>query len=253
MPHGAAAALIVAVDPGELPTERFGMLHRLTVAQWATVRDACCELRVMAPGSVFSRKGQPLSESILLVDGLIGRHVANRRGQREMVAIEVPGDFVDLHGMPLGHLDHDVTVLSESVIAVFRHERLKKLVDDDPELAIALWAMTLIDAAVHRHWSFRLGRLATMARIANFLCEVDTRLGLSGRSDASGFALPLTQNDLADACGVTPVHVNRVLRDLREGGYCSIRDGRVHFIDRDALYQVAEFDPSYLYISSYDL
>ncbi|WP_299819283.1 Crp/Fnr family transcriptional regulator [uncultured Jannaschia sp.] len=200
------------------------------------------------PGkTVIAHRNEPLSESLLLAEGMIGRHVASAgEGATQLVALQVPGDFVDLHGFPIGTLDHEVRAVSDVRMAVFPHAALAELVRTDPGLTIALWGMTIIDAAIHRYWSFRIGALRGMARVANFLAEMDIRLRQANAVIRSSFDLPLTQAQIGAACGMTSVHVNRVLRDLRETGCCVMRNRRVSIHDRDALQRIGQFDPTFL-------
>jgi CRP-like cAMP-binding protein len=168
-------------------------------------------------------------------------------GNRQLVAIHVPGDFVDLHAFPLRKLDHDVATLTECTVAQFKHAEIEKLILTHPNLGKQLWFSTLLDAAMHREWIFRLGRLGAAGRVAHFFAETERRLRMVGMSDGQNFALPLQQSDIASACGITPVHANRVLRDLRERGIVTVGHGRVQISDLAALHREAEFDEQYLY------
>jgi CRP-like cAMP-binding protein len=117
-----------------------------------------------------------------------------------------------------------------------------------PELAKLVWFSTLLDAAMHREWIFRLGRLNAMARVGHFFCEIEAKLRAVGLSDGASFELAMTQNDLGEACGITPVHMNRMLRMSKEGGLLQMRAGQVQLLDRPGLARLSEFDPSYLFI-----
>ncbi|WP_298434853.1 Crp/Fnr family transcriptional regulator [uncultured Jannaschia sp.] len=228
---------------------RRGMAARLTDEQWAEVRACCSEIRSWPGRTVISRKHDPLDRSLLLVEGLIARHVPGPdRALHEMVALEVPGDFVDLHSFPIGTLDHDVTAITDARLAVLPHDRLKEMMDRRPDVALALWALTVVDASIHRYWSFRVGALRATGRVANLLCELQSRLEMAGLADETGFHLPLTQVDLSEACGLSPVHVNRVIRELREAGHCTVKDGRVTIFDLKALRRTGKYDPSFLEI-----
>ncbi len=178
------------------------------------------------------------------------RYIDNNQGDRQLVSIQVPGDFVDLHGYPLRVLDHDVSTLTEVEVALVPHEALDGLVAEEPALARKLWFSTLLDAAIHREWIFKLGRLPSHGRVAHFFCETELRLRAVGLSDGQRFELPLTQPDIAEICGLTSIHVNRVLRDLREQGLCTVRDGAVEVHDMPALTRLGEFDPAYLYVDA---
>lgn len=221
---------------------------RLSEAEKQALEDAVSDVMVLPARHVLVRQGDTVTRSTFLVEGLMCRYMDGRDGQRQLVALHVPGDFVDLHGFPLEQLDHDVATLSQARIASFPREALLALTRTHPHLMRMLWFSTLLDAAIHREWIFRLGRLHALARVAHFFCEMDVRLRLVELSDGDSFALPITQADLAEACGLTSVHVNRVLRQLRDEGLLAFRGGVVQVLDRKRLIGAGEFDPAYLYI-----
>lgn len=232
-------------------TERFLRSRRgvrLETAERARLEAAISEVRLIYPRTRLVRAGEPLSQSTLLIEGFMCRHIDDRKGLRQLVAIHVPGDFVDLHGYPLKTLDHDIATLTAATIATVPHEELAAIEREAPELARKLWYATLLDAAIHRAWLFRLGRLDAIGRVAHFLCETNARLAVAGLSDGRRFVLGITQNDLAEICGLTDVHVNRVVRALREEGLCMFRSSLVEIFDPARLAARGQFDPTYLYI-----
>lgn len=228
------------------------MVGHLDAELWRRLDAACTGVHTLSPRETFSRAGEPLAQSALLLDGIMARYVAEPgAGQnRLMVSLQVSGDFVDLHGMPLGHLDHDVTALTQARVALFPHAALIDIMDDSPQDARALWKLTMIDAAIHRHWIYRSGRLRALAAVADFICEMDLRLQACEQVDGDRVPLPLMQTDLAEVSGLSTVHVSRVTKELRDAGLCTIRAGAAHIHDRDALRRLAGFDPSYLYLPS---
>jgi CRP-like cAMP-binding protein len=233
-------------------TERF-LRHRRGAALTEDERarlDSSVSRVVSLDGRVtMVRAGESLSHSTLLIDGFMCRYIDDRQGLRQLVAVHVPGDFVDLHAYPLKSLDHEVATLTAVTIAQVPHRALDAIVDDLPQLARKLWYSTLLDAAMHRAWLFRLGRLDAPGRIAHFLCETSARLQTVGLSDGRNFTLGLNQSDIAEVCGLTNVHVNRVLRTLREKGLCSVRSSRVEIFDPAGLARLGQFDATYLYLS----
>ena len=232
---------------------KVGMIRRLTDAHYRALMDRCSEIRPAKARTVLTRQGEAVDESLMLTRGIMGRHVpAKDREVRQMVAIEVPGDFVDLHGFPTGILDHDVTAITDVEMAVFPHAAIREIVETDPDLTVALWGLTIVDAAIHRHWSFRIGALRALSAIANFLCELELRLRLAGEAEEGRFRLALTQTDIAEACGMTSVHVSRMLRDLREAGLCSVEGGYVTLHDHDGLRELGRFDPHFLHLGGID-
>ncbi|MDX3908410.1 MAG: Crp/Fnr family transcriptional regulator [Sphingobium sp.] len=207
-------------------------------------------VRKLPPRSMLVREGDPVSVSTYLIEGFMCRYKDDREGQRQIVAVHVPGDFVDLHAYPLKRLDHDVATLTTCRVAQIPHARLDDIMAQRPSMAKLLWFSTLLDAAMHREWIFRLGRLNALCRLGHFFCELESKLRVVGLSDGCKFELPMTQTDLAEACGITAVHVNRMARELRERGMLRTQGNQVEILDREALYRLSEFDPAYLFISS---
>ena len=232
--------------------EKF-LLHRrgatIYPEERAVLEASISEILTLEPRSTIVREGQPMTQSMFLVEGFMCRYIDDRKGHRQLVAVQVPGDFVDLHAYPLKMLDHDVATLTAATVALVPHTALDRLVDERPELARKLWFSTLLDAATHRAWLFRLGRLDAVGRVAHFLCETNARLVAVGLSDGRRFALGLTQNDLSEVCGITNVHVNRVLRQLREEGLCVFRSAMVDILNPERLAARGQFKPSYLYLT----
>ncbi|MWD28287.1 helix-turn-helix domain-containing protein [Aquicoccus sp. SCR17] len=201
--------------------------------------------RYTAPHTILER-GHILDRSTLLIEGFVAR-VIREEGKRHIVALHVPGDFVDLHAFALKRLDHDVVSIGPVQIGHVTHDRLEALMECEPHLARVLWYSTLLDAAIHREWILKLEQLSADGRLAHLIAELWHRLDFVGWADPSGFAFPLTQAELADACGTTPIHLNRVVRKLREQGIADISRGRVTVLDRAALRELGRFDPDYLY------
>jgi len=198
--------------------------------------------------SYVVREGAPLDRSALLVDGIMARNKSLRDGERQITELHVPGDFADLHAFTLKRLDHDIVALSDCRISWVPHDLLREAIDLFPHLGRLFWFSTNLDAAIHRAWTVSLGRRDALQGLAHLLCELQVRLEIVGLADADGYALPLTQHDLADCLGLTAVHVNRVLRELRELRLVTVRSSRVTIADLGRLRQIAEFSPDYLFL-----
>jgi CRP-like cAMP-binding protein len=231
-------------------TERFLRDKRggaLTQEERARLEAGIKEVRSLSPRTTIVRAWTTLHQSMLLIDGFMSRYIDDRNGHRQLVAIHVPGDFVDLHAFPLRELDHDIETMTAATVAIVPHQELDEMTQAFPEMARKLWFATLIDAAIHRAWLFRLGRLDAVGRVAHFLCETNARLTSAGLSNGLRFALGITQSDLAEICGLTNVHVNRVLRQLREEGLCTFRASIVELLEPQALAARGQFNPAYPY------
>ena len=218
------------------------------VREEEVLRNAVAEVRSFPAGRTIVRSGQVLEQSMLLVDGLLARFKDLSDGQRQIMEIHVAGDFADLHGFPLKRLDHDVGALTAVRMAFVPHAELVRITEEEPHLARILWMSSLIDAAIQRERILSVGRRAARSRIAHLLCELYLRLEVVGLADDGAYDLPLTQLDLGDATGLTSVHVNRMLRELREERLLTFRGGRVAIHDWERLKQAAEFDPTDLHL-----
>lgn len=191
----------------------------------------------------------PLSKSLYLDRGLVGRYGTDRQGRRQFVGIQIPGDYFDIAAYVLSWLDHDVVTLSEAEITATSHASLDRLRDEQPQLYRKLWQISMIDGSIHRYWIFRMGRLAGKARIANFLTEMFVRLYARGLCGIDRYDLPLSQNELAEICGMTAVHVNRLLGELRLDGMCTLAEGTVSLGNLPALARIGHYSPDYLYLA----
>ncbi|MES3152366.1 Crp/Fnr family transcriptional regulator [Sphingomonas faeni] len=219
----------------------------LTDEEKQVLEDSIAGVRSLPGRNLMVRAGERVEVSTLLLEGFICRYMDDRQGQRQLVAVHVPGDFVDLHGFPMKRLDHDVATIGPAKIATIEHRTLQSITERFPHLTRMLWFSTLLDAAMHREWIFRLGRLGAEGRIAHLFCELYTRLEMVGLAQDGRFTMAMTQPDLAEACGITGVHVNRVLRVLRERGLLTYKGGEAHIADLKGLAAIAEFEPQYLY------
>lgn len=214
------------------------------------LRALVAEVRDVPAKRTFIRAREKLTTSTLLLDGVMCRYKDLSEGERQITELHVAGDFVDLHSFTLKRLDHNIMALSPCRVAIVPHERLRALSETHPHLTRLYWFTTNMDAAVHREWEVSLGRRPALARVAHLLCEMHTRLGLVGLTDGLEFHLPLTQADLAECVGLTSVHVNRTIKQLRDDGVADVRRGRVVILDRARLAAVAEFEPGYLYLEN---
>lgn len=218
----------------------------------AAIRGAIAEYRDIPAQTTFLPAGKDLDFSTMLLDGLMCRYKDLRNGERQISELHVPGDFADLHSFSLKHLDHSVMTLTACKIAVVPHEKLEAITREHPHLTRVYWFLTNLDAAIHREWELSLGRRTAISRTAHLFCELHARLALVDLADDEGYALPFSQTVLAECVGLTSVHVNRVLRELRERGLVDFRRGRVRLLDLNGLKQLAEFDPAFLYLEKRD-
>jgi CRP-like cAMP-binding protein len=188
------------------------------------------------------------THSILMTSGFSCRYGVLADGTRQITAVHTAGDFVDLHGLLLKEMDHAVGALTDCTVLAFPHGRLVKITERFPHLTRLLWLLTLLDGAMHRQWLVGMGRLSATQRTAHFICELYTRLSTIGQAHEHAFAFPVTQAALADVTGISAVHVNRVLQELRQSGMIGWEGGQITIKDWEGLAHFAQFDGRYLHL-----
>ena len=184
----------------------------------------------------------------LMIEGWACRYSIVDDGKRQITAFLVPGDFCDAHIIMFGQMDHSIGALGQARVA-FISKDLMAEVAERPSLTRALWWASLVDEGVLRAWLVNMGRREASDRVAHLVCELHARLLSVGMGGNNTFEMPLTQEDLGDALGLSPVHINRVLRRLRERGLMTFSNRKVVIQDLDALKQVGGFNPLYLHLN----
>lgn len=212
------------------------------------IRESVAETRTVPADQLLIRAGQELSSSLMLLEGWLARSKDLPSGERQVTQLHVAGDFADLHGFTLKRLDHDVTTLTRCVVAVVPHERLRLITEHYPRLTWIYWMLTNVDAAITRELALSLGQRSAISRMGHLFCELHARLDAVGRARPDGYELPMTQRELAECLGLTVVHANRTLQELRRRGLVEFENRQLTILDRRGLEGVAEFDPSYLYL-----
>ena len=213
--------------------------------KWA-LRRATERTRRVGAGRNLVLVGDRLTECHLILKGFAYRYRTLGDGQRQIISFEVPGDLCDLHGFLLGKADHAVSTLTPCEVATLPREVLTEWVENRPAVAQALWRGTLVDAAVSRAWMLNIARCTVRGRIAYLLCEVLGRLQAVGLTEDDGCTLPVPPAEIADALGLSVVHVNRTLQSLRAEGLVTSDDGQVTIDDLPGLQAASEFDPACL-------
>jgi len=225
---------------------------RLSAEEEQAIRWSVGEVVTEPTDKVVVRAGEELKQSMILLDGWMARVKDLPNGQRQITELHVSGDYTDLHAFALKRLDHDVVTLTRCRIALVPHERLREITERLPHLTRVYWAATNIDASIQREWTMSLGRRSATERMAHLFCELDVRLGIVGLVDNGRYDFPLTQAELSECLGLTPVHVNRTLQDLRSKKVIEVGDRQVRILDLKALRSIAQFDDDYLYLEKRD-
>ena len=207
-----------------------------------------CIMKTIEPHGYIVREGDAPNACAVLMSGFAFRQKLTGDGSRQIVALHIRGDPVDLQNLYLNESDHSVQALTRADVAFIARADMQELVLARPTVGQALFILTLIEASIFREWILNVGRRAAPARIAHVLCELAIRLGAQGLADEHGFKLPMTQEQFADVVGLTPVHVNRTLKALESAGLLK-RDRRsVTFPDWQALRDVGDFNQRYLHL-----
>ncbi|MBX4955558.1 Crp/Fnr family transcriptional regulator [Rhizobium lentis] len=205
--------------------------------------------RQFAVGEDLVSQGSRPPFSTLLLDGFAARYKVMADGSRQITALHVAGDFVDLHAFPVKVMDHGIVALSPCHVALADHADLRAITERMPHLTRLLWLDTLVDGAIHREWIVAMGRRSKRAQIAHLVCELFMRLKVVRRTRGESFQFPLTQIEMADVLGISVVHLNKTLQALRREGVFTWENRTITIVDWERLQEIAEFDPAYLSIS----
>ncbi|MBE7184976.1 MAG: Crp/Fnr family transcriptional regulator [Methylobacterium mesophilicum] len=186
----------------------------------------------------------------LVLEGLAARAKTLRDGSRQIVAYLVPGDFCDFHVAILNEMDHDIVTLTPCSIVRIPKDVVKDIIDNRPRLAKSFWWCTLVDEATLREWVTNLGQRSAEQRIAHLFCELYTRLKAVGLVENGSFTLPINQAELGDTMGLSPVHVNRSLKGLRDSNLATFRGKTICIPNIERLKSFADFKSNYLHFQN---
>ncbi|MBB5686690.1 Crp/Fnr family transcriptional regulator [Sphingobium boeckii] len=201
-----------------------------------------------APAYIIREGGPPTSYCTLILSGLAFRQKVTLTGARQIVSIHMAGDFIDLQHLFLKRADHSVQALSRVEAVDIERSALRQLIIDRPAVGRAMWTDALIEGSVFREWVVNVGRRDAKTRVAHLLCEFALRMQAAGLANGEGFELPMTQEQIGDAVGLTSVHVNRTLKLLAAEGLIE-RDKRfVKYRDWQRLQHVGDFTSLYLHL-----
>ena len=184
----------------------------------------------------------------LVLDGWACRYKALPDGKRQIVSLFVPGDFCDLNVYILRHMDHSIGAITRLKVAMITPDEMGSLTAERPRVTQALWWHELVTVAIQREWTLNLGQRSAYERLAHLLTELYLRLDAVRRARDGRCDFPLTQNDLADATGLTSVHVNRTLQELRRDALIELERKQLHIRDLKRMMDVAMFNPNYLHL-----
>jgi CRP-like cAMP-binding protein/CheY-like chemotaxis protein len=208
------------------------------------------ETRDAAPGTDLVREGDAPEGVFLVMKGIACRHKLRANGTRQIMAYLVPGDVCDLDVALLDQMDHTITTVSACEVVRLAPETVADLLTHHPQIARGLRKSQLVDEATLREWLVNVGRRLAVERIAHLFCELHLRVRAIGPADENRFEMPMTQRDLADTTGMTNVHVNRSLWELRQKGLIELQQKHLTILDLPRLKQLAEFRSNYLHLGN---
>jgi CRP-like cAMP-binding protein len=214
-----------------------------------SLEQAISRVRQVEAREDIIREGDRPDSVHVIVEGFACRYKTLPGGERQIIAFLVPGDLCDLHVSILGEMDHAISTLAPSKIAYIPREAIEQLTTKHPAITRALWWATLVDEGTLREWLVNAGRRSADKQMAHLFCELLVRLQSVGLVRDNSFDFPLTQEELADTLGLSTVHVNRVLQQLRDDGLITLRNKRLTVDDAERLKEFAEFNPNYLHLT----
>lgn len=259
MPWGINAVSLATADSSaqfrlpvsncETLVKAVGTFAPLSVEEQFALRDAAHgALRIFGPKRDIVREGNQPKGVFLIENGWACRYKALADGRRQIINVLLPGDIVDLNLDLVTVMDHSISALSRVEIIELAPNRLRSAMYGHPTLLEAIYWRQMVDAATAREWICNVGRRTAIERMAHLLCELYTRLRSVGLTADGRFQLLMTQGDLADATGLTPVHTNRMMKELREAGLIEYHSRWLTLLDVNRLKSIGQFDDNYLHL-----
>ncbi|HVF83155.1 MAG TPA: Crp/Fnr family transcriptional regulator [Sphingomicrobium sp.] len=242
MPHQDQSSLQPLVD-------KLSYRAELDAADRAAILALPCTVKKVERHQFIVRERELATHSCVMLSGYSIRSKLTATGRRQIVAIQMKGEIVDLQNSLLKVADHSVEMLTAGKIAMIPREAIVQLTLDRPGVAHAMWIDTLVDGSIFREWIMNVGRRDAKTRLAHLLCEFALRLKIAGLGEDTNYELPMTQEQLADTTGMTPVHVNRSIKALEKEGVIQRSHPRsVHIGDWRRLAEAGDFDTAYLHL-----
>jgi CRP-like cAMP-binding protein len=234
----------------ELVVRKLDRLAQLDESDRDAIRSLSLRLSAVSADHVLVREGDVVSDCCILLDGYACRHKLASNGGRQIVSFHLPGDILDLQHLLLSRADHNLQTITAATVAFVPAADIRRLAQEHPRVAEALWRDTLIDASIFREWVLNVGRRDAQSRVAHMLCEFAARREAAGLGPIERYELPMTQDQIADATGMSPVHVNRALHALANSGVIARDQRQVEITNWARLREVADFDPVYLHAAA---
>lgn len=227
--------------------EKLRGLAEVTPRDAAALETITSRTRRYAARQDLIREGDEPGPMFVVLEGWACRYKILPSGTRQIMAFLMPGDACDLHIKLLAEMDHSIQTITTALVATVTRAEMQALMHDHPNVAAAMYSAQLVDEGIMRAWIVSMGRRSSIERVAHLICELYLRARSIGLTSDEEFALPLSQLVLADALGMTAVHINRVFKELRLAGAMALKRGSVTILDPSKLIQIAGFDENYLH------
>jgi CRP-like cAMP-binding protein len=227
--------------------EKLNGLATLAATDMRVLTGATSRPRTYRARHDLIREGDEPGPMFVMLDGWACRYKILPSGTRQIMAFLMPGDACDLNMALLTEMDHSIQTITAATVATVARADMESMMQGHPAIARAMYAAQLVDEGIMRAWIVSMGRRSSAERVAHLICELYLRARSIGLTGDGEFALPLSQIILADALGMTAVHINRVLKELRLAGAMALSRGTVTIIDPTKLVQIAGFDENYLH------
>jgi CRP-like cAMP-binding protein len=226
---------------------RLHTVSGLDDADIAAIRTLPIVVRQWEAGRAIVSDGDRPTDCCLIIEGFCVRSKTTVSGHRQILSIHIAGEIPDLQSLHLHRMDHDLIPLVSSTLGFINHTSLRALTRARPNVAEVLWRDTLIDSAIFREWIVNVGQRPATSRLAHVVLELRKRLAVMGRVRGGTFEMPLTQEQVGEALGITPVHANRIIKQLRDESIVDVNRGRVTVLDETKLEELGQFDDLYLH------
>lgn len=236
-------------NPLELLLDNLELRSPLPEVDRQTILALPYSMKSLAPGSYAVREGEPPTGCGVLVSGFAYRQKLTGDGGRQILSIHIPGEALDFQNIFLNVADHSVQMLTRGHVALIPRADIQRIARTSAAIGHAILVNILVDASIFREWILNVGRRDAKSRLAHMLCELAVRLDAFGLADDMGYHLPMTQAELADALGLTPVHLNRVIRSLEVDGLIIRSKRNISFPDWERMLDIADFNDRYLHLA----
>lgn len=238
----------VLYTPNDLMIRKLKSNFALSEAEEQAIKDLPITTTVVKAHQDIVKVGDSPFQCCLVIDGFASVYKDTLEGKRQILALHIPGDMPDLQSLHLQVLDINIASISPCKLGFIQHDDLRRLCERYPRLTAAFWRETLVHASIFREWLVNNGQREGYARVAHLICELMVRLKAVGLVKGNTFAMPTSQVELAEATGMTPVHMNRVLQALRADGLLDSERNYVTIPDWEKLMVAGEFEPLYLHL-----